>query len=101
MSLLEEITPQSYRAALNSAQAGEWLAAMKKEFDGCLEQSVWTLVKRDSLPADTNIIPVKWVFKIKTDETGKITKFKARITPKGFKQRYGIDFFEVFANFFV
>ena len=98
MGLLEEITPQTYRAALNSAQAGEWLAAMKKEFDGCLEQSVWTLVKRDSLPADTNIIPVKWVFKIKTDETGKITKFKARITPKGFKQRYGIDFFEVFAN---
>ncbi len=98
MGLLEEITPQTYRAALNSAQAGEWLKAMKKEFDGCLEQAVWTLVKRDSLPAGTNIIPVKWVFKIKTDENGKITKFKARITPKGFKQRHSIDFFEVFAS---
>jgi hypothetical protein len=98
MGVLEKITPQTYRAALDSAQAGEWLSAMKKEFDGCLEQQVWTLVPRDSLPAGANVIPVKWVFKIKTDENGKITKFKARITPKGFKQRYGIDFFEVFAN---
>jgi hypothetical protein len=98
MGLLEEITPQTYRAALDSPQVAEWMTAMKKEIDGCLEQAVWTVVPRDSLPAGANVIPVKWVFKIKTDETGKITKFKARITPKGFKQRYGIDFFEVFAN---
>jgi Reverse transcriptase (RNA-dependent DNA polymerase) len=98
MGLLEEITPRTYRAALDSKQAGEWLAAMQKEHDGCLVQQVWDVVPRSSLPPGTNVIPVKWVFKIKTDETGKISKFKARITPKGFKQKYGIDFFEVFAN---
>jgi hypothetical protein len=98
MSLLEKITPQSYRAALDSKQVGEWLHAMKKEYDGCLEQQVWEVVDRASLPAGTNVIPVKWVFKIKTDENGKVTKFKARITPKGFKQKFGVDFFEVFAN---
>ena len=56
------------------------------------------LVKRSDLPRGTNIIPVKWVFKIKTDEKGVVTKYKARITPKGFKQRHGVDYFEVFAN---
>ena len=75
MSLLEEITPQTYRAALNSKQVGEWLQAMKKEYDGCLEQQVWDVVDRSTLPANTNVIPVKWVFKIKTDENGKVTKF--------------------------
>lgn len=98
MNLLEEITPQSYRAALDSKEVGEWLKAMKKEHDGCLEQQVWDVVERSTLPANTNVIPVKWVFKIKTDENGKITKFKARITPKGFRQRFGVDFFEIFAN---
>lgn len=98
MGLLEEVTPHTYRAALESKQAGEWFAAMQKEHDGCLMQQVWDVVERSSLPPGANVIPVKWVFKIKTDETGKITKFKARITPKGFKQKYGIDFFEVFAN---
>src|SRR4029079_9869930 len=34
----------------------------------------------------------------KTDEHGQITKFKARITPEGFKQKHGVDFFEGFAN---
>jgi hypothetical protein len=98
MGLLEEVTPHTYRAALESKQAGEWLAAMQKEYDGCLAQQVWDVVERSSLPAGTNVIPVKWVFKIKTDESGRVTKFKARITPKGFKQRHGVDFFEVFAN---
>lgn len=98
MALLEKMTPTTYRAALNSEQVGEWLKAMQNEHGGCLNQEVWDLVERRSLPRGTNIIPVKWVFKIKTDENGNIIKFKARITPKGFKQRHGVDFFEVFAN---
>jgi hypothetical protein len=51
-----------------------------------------------ALPKDTNIIRVKWVFKVKTDEFGAITKYKARITPKGYMQRFGVDFFEVYAS---
>lgn len=98
MGLLEKQTPQTYRAALASKQVGEWMAAMQAEYSGCLAQHVWDVVPRDRLPARTNVIPVKWVFKIKTDESGKVTKFKARITPKGFKQKHGVDFFEVFAN---
>lgn len=98
MGVLDKITPTTYRAAVDSKQAGQWIAAMKAEFDGCVEQQVWDVVPRSSLPAGTNVIPVKWVFKIKTDENGKITKFKARITPKGFKQKFGVDFFEIFAN---
>ena len=98
MGLLEKQTPQTYRAALDSKQVGEWMAAMQAEYSGCLAQHVWDVVPRDGLPAGTNVVPVKWVFKIKTDETGRVTKFKARITPKGFKQKHGVDFFEVFAH---
>lgn len=98
VSLLEQQTPSSYREAMASRDKHKWRAATQAEFDGCVAQHTWVLVKRSSLPSNTNIIPVKWVFKIKTDENGVVTKYKARITPKGFRQRHGIDYFEVFAN---
>ncbi len=98
VALLEQQTPSSYREAMLSRDAAKWRAAAVAEFDGCVAQRTWVLVKRSSLPRGTNIIPVKWVFKIKTDENGVVSKYKARITPKGFKQRHGVDYFEVFAN---
>ena len=98
VSLLEQQTPSSYREAMASPDREKWRAAAQAEFDGCVAQQTWALVKRSSLPSNTNIIPVKWVFKIKTDENGVVTKYKARITPKGFRQRHGVDYFEVFAN---
>lgn len=98
VGLLEERTPQTYDQAIASEDAVKWIAAMKKEYDSCEEQNTWTLVKRSELSAGTNVIPVKWVFKMKTDENGAVTEHKARMTPKGFKQRYGVDYFEVFAH---
>ena len=98
VALLEDQTPLSYREAMACENAEKWRAAARAEFDGCVAQETWELVPRASLPSNTNIIPVKWVFKIKTDENGVVIKHKARITPKGFKQRHGIDYFEVFAN---
>ena len=97
-ALLEQSTPQTYSEAVSCQKRDEWRAAMKAEIDGCEKQQTWELVRRSDLPAGANVIPCKWVYKIKTDETGAIAKYKARITPKGFKQKHGVDYFEVFAN---
>ena len=37
------------------------------------------------------------MFSLKKDELGHIVKFKARLGPRGFTQREGIDFSEIFA----
>jgi hypothetical protein len=98
VSLLEKQTPQTYREAMAGPEKSKWRAAAEAEFAGCEAQNTWKLVDRATLPKATNIIPVKWVFKIKTDENGAVAKYKARITPKGFKQRHGVDYFEVYAS---
>ena len=98
VACLEEQTPKTYQEALNSKDAQKWKAAMKAEYDGVVARQTWIVVPRASLPLNTNIIRVKWVYKIKTDETGAIAKYKARITPKGYMQKEGVDYFEVFAN---
>jgi hypothetical protein len=39
----------------------------------------------------------KWVFKLKRNSDGSISRYKARLVAKGFHQQYGIDFAETFS----
>ncbi|KAE8666438.1 Phospholipase D delta [Hibiscus syriacus] len=54
----------------------------------------WELTRQ---PEGHNPIGVKWVYKTKTNKEGKVEKHKARLVVKGYKQRQGIDYDEVFA----
>ncbi|CAJ2658384.1 unnamed protein product [Trifolium pratense] len=42
-------------------------------------------------------IGVKWIFKTKFNENGKIEKYKARLVAKGYSQKHGVDYGEVYA----
>jgi hypothetical protein len=97
LALLEADTPATYKQAMQSEQATLWRKATDKEMAGCEAMGVWELVPRTSVPKWQIIIACKWVFKVKTDSSGAIDVYKARITPKGFLQREGINFFETFA----
>lgn len=97
LSLLEDQTPGNWKEAMASPQAPQWRAAADKEMAGCEQMGVWDLVPRSSVPKWQIVVPCKWVFKIKVDATGAIDTYKARLTPKGFLQREGINFFETFA----
>jgi hypothetical protein len=41
---------------------------------------------------------VKWVFKVKRDEHRAVSKHKAHLVVKGYGQRHGIDYDEIFAS---
>jgi len=49
------------------------------------------------LPAGTKKIGVKWIYKTKLNESGKVDKLKARLVAKGYAQQHGVDYTEVFA----
>jgi hypothetical protein len=71
-----------------------WIKAMREEMASIEQNDTWTLV---SLPQGHKPIGLKWVFKLKRDEAGKIVKHKARLVAKGYVQQQGVDFDEVFA----
>ena len=82
--------PTSFKSAMKEKL---WRRAMEEEIKSIEKNSTWELVK---LPEKCKSIGVKWVYKIKRDISGKITRYKARLVAKGFSQVKGVDFEEVF-----
>ena len=67
---------------------------MQEEIDSLLENKTWELVK---LPKGRKTLQNKWVHKIKHEGEGKKERYKARLVVKGFAQKEGIDFNEIFS----
>jgi hypothetical protein len=75
-------------------QSPHWRKAMLEEMRSIEENGTWYL---SELPPGRRAIGLKWVFKVKHDEQGRIVKHKARLVMKGYAQRRGLDYDEVFA----
>jgi hypothetical protein len=71
-----------------------WHTAMLDKLGSIRENKTWSLV---DLPRGHKAISLKWVFKLKHDEHGEVVKHKAQLVAKGYVQRQGIDFDEVYA----
>nr|KYP40285.1 hypothetical protein KK1_038399 [Cajanus cajan] len=67
---------------------------MDAEISAIERNNTWELI---TLPLDAKSIGVKWIYKTKCNEDGKIEKHKARLVTKGYSQQHGIDYNEVFA----
>ena len=67
---------------------------MNQEIYAIEKNQTWELT---DLPRDKTWIGVKWVYKTKLNEKGKIEKHKARLVSKGFSQHFGVDYGETFS----
>ncbi|KAL5551289.1 hypothetical protein UlMin_001465 [Ulmus minor] len=68
--------------------------AMEEEYNALVENKTWSLV---NLPTDRKAVGNRWVFKVKRNFDGTISKYKAKLFAKGFLQRAGFDFNETFS----
>ena len=90
----DRFTPSNYKEAISSSDKDAWIASMTKEISDLQAMDTAVIVDR---PTSANVLPSKWVFKIKEDEAGNIASFKSRWTPMGCNQVEGIDYGETFA----
>jgi hypothetical protein len=67
---------------------------MDIEMEAMEFHQVWKLVSR---PEGRKVVGVRWVYKVKVKEDGTIERFKARLTAKGFSQKEGEDYDEIYA----
>ncbi|GJS30561.1 retrovirus-related pol polyprotein from transposon TNT 1-94 [Tanacetum coccineum] len=70
------------------------IEAMQEEIHEFEWLEVWEVVPR---PKKSMIISLKWIFKVKFDEYGRVLKNNARLVAKGYRQEKGIEFEESFA----
>ena len=67
---------------------------MREEKQSFVDHGVFTTHRR---PKGTPEIKGRWVLHINRDAAGEIERYKARFVAKGFAQRFGVNYDEVWA----
>ena len=72
----------------------KWVDAMQNEMKSLHENHSFELVK---LPKGKRALKNRWVYRVKQEEHASQSRYKARLVVKGYSQKKGIDFDEIFS----
>lgn len=86
--------PQTFNEATSGMDRDSWMESMTKEILSLVEKDVFDLVP---LPKCKCAIGCKWAFKTKLAENTPPERKKVCLVSKGFLQRPGIDYHEIYA----
>jgi hypothetical protein len=67
---------------------------MDEEMEALDANVTWEL---EALLEDKKAIGCKWVYKVKHNADGSVSRYKARLVAKGYAQTYGIDYEETYS----
>ncbi|MCO5614144.1 hypothetical protein L7F22_068425 [Adiantum nelumboides] len=76
------------------AENVKWQEAMNEEMDALYNNEMWELVP---LLKGKKTIGCRWVYKVKHNNDGSVSRYKARLVAKRYAQTYGIDYEKTFA----
>ncbi|KAL5819990.1 hypothetical protein ACOSQ4_023832 [Xanthoceras sorbifolium] len=91
--LIDSGEPECYDEAMQVEDSVKWESAMRDEMDSLMSNQTWELAE---LPLGKKALHNKWVFRIKEEHNGN-KRYKARMVVKGFQQKEGIDYNEIFS----
>jgi Reverse transcriptase (RNA-dependent DNA polymerase) len=82
-----------YHQAMREPDSGEFLRAVKEEFQGMLTNQVLLFIERARVPTGTVIFPLVWAMKRKRQvKTREVYKWKARLAFDGSRQVEGVHY---------
>ena len=67
---------------------------MQDEMKFLHDNHIYDLVK---LPKGKRALETRWIFKVRQDSNSTLPRYKAKLVVKGFKQKKGVDFNEIFS----
>ena len=85
--------PECYDQVMQVEDSVKWESAMKDEMDSLMSNQTWELAE---LPPGKKALHNKWVYRIKEEHDGN-KRYKARLVVKGFQQKEGVDYNEIFS----
>ncbi|KAL6315857.1 hypothetical protein AAG906_012193 [Vitis piasezkii] len=88
------LTQWKMKHMMNNMTLMKWVDAMQDEMKSLHENHSFELVK---LPKRKRALKNMWVYKVKQEEYTSQPRYKARLVVKGFSQKKGIDFDEIFS----
>ncbi|GKE06311.1 retrovirus-related pol polyprotein from transposon TNT 1-94, partial [Tanacetum coccineum] len=99
-AFLTSVEPKNFKQAMTELS---WIDAMQEEIHEFERLQVWELVP---CPNKVMLIKLKWIYKVKTGEFGRVLKNKARLVAQEFRQEeanknmtiFQMDFKTVFLN---
>nr|GEW29199.1 retrovirus-related Pol polyprotein from transposon TNT 1-94 [Tanacetum cinerariifolium] len=87
-TFLTSVEPKNFKQPMTKPS---WIDGMQEEIHEFERLQLWELV---SCLDKVMLIKLKWIYKVKTDEFGRVLKNKARLIVQGFRQEEGISFEE-------
>jgi hypothetical protein len=72
----------------------QWTIAIEEELESLKRNNTWSLMNS---PSRRKAIDCKWVFKIKTFDSGAVDRYKARLVAKRYSQRKGFEYLQTYA----
>lgn len=83
----------TYEEAIQSSLSKQWRKAMDIELKSLTENNTWDVIDK---PENCDVIDSKWVYRIKRENQGKVSNFKARLVARGFQQ-IGLLFEDIYS----
>ncbi|POV96038.1 hypothetical protein PSTT_15876 [Puccinia striiformis] len=93
-SFYASTVPKTFKQAEKSAEWIKWKAAIDEELQNLEGMKVWSV---EVIPQGRKPLKGRWVFAEKIDDSGVVTRYKARYVAKGFTQQEGRDYGATFA----
>jgi hypothetical protein len=91
----DESEPNTIKQACALPDRDKWREAVDTEMDMIRHFNVFSFPML--LPPGAKALNCRWVFKRKRDQFGNIVKHKARLTPQGCFQHFGVDYADTYA----